>query len=54
VAIEGGAFGEGIGLGFEGGRGGCWETGDDRNETCKSEGEEQLSSQLVEGWVEKG
>lgn len=26
VAIEGGAFGEGIGLGFEGGRSGCWET----------------------------
>ncbi len=49
VAIQGGAFGEGIGFGFEGGRSGFWETGDDRNETCESEGEEQLSDQLVEG-----
>jgi hypothetical protein len=54
VAVEGGAFGEANGFGFEGGRSGCWETGDDFNETCESEGEEQLDVQLVEAWVERG
>lgn len=39
VAIEGGAFGEGIGIGFDSGRGRGWETGYDSNETCESEGE---------------
>ncbi len=50
MAIEGGAFGEIISFGFEGGRSGCWETGDDCNETCESEGEEELRGNLVEAW----
>jgi hypothetical protein len=52
VAIEGGAFGEGIGIGFDSGRGRGWETGYDSNETCESEGEEELSGKLVEAWEE--